>query len=358
MSSISLAMIVKNEQKYIQRCLQSVKPMVSEMIVVDTGSTDDTREIALSCGAIVVDFPWIDDFSAARNFAIEHATSDWILCMDADEFFERDYSNELKEFLRTNDNSIGRITIKSEFTEGNDIQVVKANISRIFPRHLRFTGRIHEQLASTLPRVDTKLKVNHDGYFNTNKSDRNLRLLLLELNSKPQEPYLLFQLGKEYKRIGELAKAEHFFTEGYQLLNTTSPRYIQEAIVDYLYILLDNQNYEKAIDVITETQQSLHLLADFHFVCGLIYTNLAIALPTEAASLIPLIEQSYVSCLRLGEDGVDDIITGTSTFLAAYNLALFYETVGQEKKAQSFYQYASSMGYKPASNRISMESIL
>lgn len=78
MITISLCMIVKNEESVLARCLDSVRHLVDEIIIVDTGSTDRTKEIAQGYGARIIDFPWNDDFSAARNFAFSHATMDYI----------------------------------------------------------------------------------------------------------------------------------------------------------------------------------------------------------------------------------------------------------------------------------------
>jgi putative sugar O-methyltransferase len=98
--SISLCMIVKNEEQHLAKCLLSVKPIVQEMIVVDTGSTDRTRDIAAAVGASVYDFPWTSDFAAARNFSLSMASGRWILVMDADEVLsDLDYGF-FEQFLR------------------------------------------------------------------------------------------------------------------------------------------------------------------------------------------------------------------------------------------------------------------
>ena len=81
---LTLAMIVRNEEAYLSRCLLSVKNLADEIIVVDTGSVDATKQIALDAGAKIVDFPWCDDFSAARNAGLDVATGRWILVLDAD----------------------------------------------------------------------------------------------------------------------------------------------------------------------------------------------------------------------------------------------------------------------------------
>ena len=93
-------MIVKNEEKHLVRCLRSVRDVVDEMIIVDTGSTDKTIDIAKVFGAKVFDFPWTGDFSAARNHSLAQATGDWILILDADEVISSRDFDELKALIR------------------------------------------------------------------------------------------------------------------------------------------------------------------------------------------------------------------------------------------------------------------
>jgi glycosyltransferase involved in cell wall biosynthesis len=93
-------MIVKNEERHLSRCLQSVKDIVDEMVIVDTGSTGRTKEIAYSFGAKVFDFEWINDFSAARNYALEKSTSDWNLVLDADEYIINDCGSIIRNFMK------------------------------------------------------------------------------------------------------------------------------------------------------------------------------------------------------------------------------------------------------------------
>ena len=100
MISISLCMIVKDEEEVISRCLETVKDIVDEIIIVDTGSEDNTKSLAHQAGAKVFDFTWVDDFAAAKNFAIEQATGDWILFLDADEYFAPETMGLVRDVIR------------------------------------------------------------------------------------------------------------------------------------------------------------------------------------------------------------------------------------------------------------------
>lgn len=356
MHSVSLVMIVKNESKYLERCLRSAAPMVQEMVVVDTGSEDQTKDIALQLGAKVFDFEWTDDFAAARNYAISQAQSEWVMMLDADEYFPNDQTQILERFIssHTSGQTIGKINIVSRFMQDGAEQTVQAEVSRLFSRSLRFNGSIHEQLDSTLPRVSTGLELLHDGYFETNKSDRNIRLLLKELSKKPNEPYLLFQLGKEYKGIDEWDQAEELFERGYAKGNEENLNYVNEAVVDFLYILLHNKRYDRSLQIIQENVDKLQNLADFFFVGGLIFMDAAIANSKQAGAYLQQLETFYLRCISLGFEGGKEIVKGTSSFLPAYNLALYYEMTGNIAKAKDFYEYSSELGYEPATARLSM----
>ena len=96
---LSLSMIVKNEERFLPGCLESVKALVDEMVIADTGSTDGTKEIAISFGAKVIDYPWRNDFSAARNESLRHATGDWILYLDADERIDASYHAFIRKII-------------------------------------------------------------------------------------------------------------------------------------------------------------------------------------------------------------------------------------------------------------------
>ena len=137
-------MIVKNEARCLARCLRSVAPVVDEIVIVDTGSTDATVRIAQEFNATVAHFEWTNDFSAARNFALAQTTGDWILVLDADEFAGGPLAEEIKNFIQ-GPPQIGRLKIVSDFKRHGQTLRSQSFVSRLFPRGARFEGAHHRR---------------------------------------------------------------------------------------------------------------------------------------------------------------------------------------------------------------------
>ncbi|MBT2287733.1 glycosyltransferase [Paenibacillus albidus] len=217
--SISLCMIVKDEAEVLPECLSSVVRIVDEMIIVDTGSTDNTVAIAESFGARVIRMPWPDSFALARNRGLEEAAGDWILWLDADEQMDVRQGADLKRVLT-------RDIIREERIEGIQFQfrnylddglvekVAKVRLIRNRPEH-RFEGSIHEYILPSVQRRDpdyrlgeVDIQVHHYGYLpqyviRKDKVRRNIALLLKERTDDPGNAIPLFYLGMEYYRIHE-----------------------------------------------------------------------------------------------------------------------------------------------------------
>lgn len=200
MSSISLCMIVRNEEEVLGRCLDSVKDLVDEIVVVDTGSTDATREIALQYGARVFDFVWADDFSAARNFSLSRATMDYCLWLDADDVLlepDREKLRQLKEALNP---SIHLVMMKynTGFDEAGN-PVFSFYRERIFLRSLgyRFEGAVHEAVTPSGNIVYADIAVTHRK-LKAGDSGRNLRIFERQLaEGKPLAPREQFYYARE-----------------------------------------------------------------------------------------------------------------------------------------------------------------
>jgi len=223
-------MIVKNEEKNIEKALSWAKPIAFEQIVVDTGSTDRTIEIAESLGAKIYHFEWINDFSAAKNFAIEQAKGDWIAFLDADEYFPDEDVKKLSLILSNIENdptlqkmkTAIRCPIVNIDDSGKPFMVLRQD--RIFRNtpEIRYTGRIHEVLnvQATLMQA-AELTIIHTGYTKsvyeeTGKAFRNLDIIREELNRDPDNASLKCYLADSLRVVGEeqgIIEAEALYRE-------------------------------------------------------------------------------------------------------------------------------------------------
>jgi glycosyltransferase involved in cell wall biosynthesis len=347
MKTISLTMIVKNEEKWLEQCLAAVKPYVDEIIIVDTGSSDKTKEIASSYTHLLYDFLWCDDFAAARNFALSKASCDWVLVLDADEIITHFPADLKSQFLYTD--RLGTIAIKSDYLTKGTVRTSLSKIPRLFPRGFHFEGAIHEQVICPLPIAASGITVLHHGY-EVSKAERNIPLLKRSLDQDSSNPYLHYQLAKEYYGNDELNSSLNHFESCYTNLTGKEP-YFALAINAYLYALKDAAELDLAYTLIQKHGKRLALVPDFHFYCGLFYTDFVLSNFEQNAHLFGQIEGSYLEALKLFEAGYPSHVEGTGSYLAAYNLGIFYELTGQIAQAKHYYHSSASLGYEPAKQK-------
>jgi tetratricopeptide (TPR) repeat protein len=212
-------MIVKNEAEHLARCLDSVGGIVDEMVIVDTGSTDQTVEIAERHGARVFHFTWCNDFAAARNEAVSYARGQWILALDADENLAPDARRRLRTLLGESPYQAYLLNIRSP-VKGLRSQTAVINAwPRLFRNRpeIRYEGRVHEQISPSIARLGgavgaTDLIIEHLGYHQDfrdqmEKQARNLALLEQELVEHPDDAMMLFHLGEALGIGGRVAEA-------------------------------------------------------------------------------------------------------------------------------------------------------
>lgn len=350
MPNISLVMIVKDESEHLHTCLESTKEYVNEIIIVDTGSTDNTIEIAKTHGAAVYEYTWTNDFASARNFALSKSTSEWNLILDADEQITSWDKDKVKTTLQS-DRFIGKINIKSNFKQNNEERFSQIFISRILPKGVYYSGKIHEQVVSKLPRIEMPIDVFHTGYFQTDKSERNLIILKEELSKNPKNAYILYQLARQYKTMNLYQEAAHFFKESYQAADRAEG-YFTDLVVNYIYTLIELKQFYPAFEIIDQMNVPLGNSPDYQFVCGIFYMNFVLSDTANNIDFLPLIERSYLICLALGKQNEREIVLGTASFLAAYNLGVYYEMFNQKEKAKEFYEMSAAYHYLPAKSRL------
>ncbi len=207
-SPISLCMIVKNEEKYLEECLASVQGLVGEMVVVDTGSSDGTVEIARKFGARVYHYTWQNDFAAARNFALSQCSLPWILYLDADERLLPKYHQTVLQAVRGKKADAFYLKVFSPVSERMGNVPHEQAYPRLFRKlpGVRFEGKIHEQISPSLIRAGARfahldVTILHLGYnldedAIQQKIERNLSYLRQQLREEPTNPYVYFQLGQ------------------------------------------------------------------------------------------------------------------------------------------------------------------
>lgn len=213
-------MIVKNEEKYLRDCFVSVKDAVDEIILVDTGSTDGTIKIAEEFGAKIYSFPWVNDFSAARNFALGKSTGDWVLYLDADERLDHHSISEIKKIMENKALLACYCTITSYDSEGSRDNSIR--YPRFFANspEIKFTGKVHEQIEPSLTQnkyhlANSNILIHHIGYNvskeeKNKKAKRNLSLLIDEYKLN-KSAYGAFQIAQSYNVIDEKENAYKYF---------------------------------------------------------------------------------------------------------------------------------------------------
>lgn len=320
---LAAVLIVRNEARCIVRCLESVQPWVDRIVVLDTGSDDETVKLAAGCGAEVHHLVWPDDFAAARNHALDLAAADWNLILDADEWLA-DGGETLRGWC-AGPPRLGRVAVHSTFdAEHGETGEDVSWITRLLPSGARFEGRIHEQVVSALPRELTALHLGHDGYLDSQmvtKRDRNRPLLLRELQDRPEDPYLLYQLGKDAEGRGAYPEAADFYACAFARTQA-GDTWFHDLLVRRLHVLGQAGQVEAALDLAGEHIETQPDSPDFFFTVGNLLLDRAMSDPAEAVGhWIPLAVTAWERCLEIGErPDLEGSVRGRGSHLAQHNL--------------------------------------
>lgn len=354
---LNLVMIVKNEERTLRKCLKAAGKLVDEIIVVDTGSTDETRKIAEELGARVETFTWVNDFSMARNYALDQSDADWNLMLDADEILRPVTREVLEKLIRERGNNwVGALLRYNAYRDKEETRVSVETIPRLLPRGVRYEGRIHEQPKTTLVCMDTPLVADHDGYLYSDKGERNLPYLEREVEESPENGYFRFQLAFTLKNLKRERESLPHFAAFYEKGERKGP-YWRQGVTEYLYALMEvggKENMETGLRVLLAEEPRLKDYADFSFVSGIFFLNLVLSDVQRYLSCLPRIEQSFLHCLEIGERPWDCGVEGTGSFLAYYNLGTWYEVSGQIDAARRCYKEALRLGYRQAKERLNL----
>lgn len=340
-NKISLCMIVKNEEKNLSRCLNSIKDMIDEMIIVDTGSTDNTVEIAESFEAKVYHFQWTNSFSEARNESLKYATKEWILILDADDEFCIEDKEKFKELINNylDENCLyffETLNYCGSFPDSNNISI---NLNpRLFKNNYGYiySGAVHNQLINPqnkIKDVSYPVRIYHYGYLDNSikekdKRKRNISLLEEQLKKSPDSKYTNFNLGNEYFALDDIEKALNCYYKSYKDFNPN----VGYGFILILRMVISNYNigeYTRALEFSDIGIEYYPKFTDLYYFKALVYK--ALNRPTLAIKTLE-------KCIELGEPPSElRFIYGTGTFKALYELGIIYTELKDYPEAFKYF---------------------
>jgi tetratricopeptide (TPR) repeat protein len=303
-------MIVRNEAAFIARCLQSIRPVADQIVVVDTGSTDDTVAIARSCGAEVVSAAWRDDFAWARNISLDHATGAWVLWLDADDAVPAESLPKLLALKNSEPDRVFGLVVRNERPGNTGSEFIQA---RMFPNfaEIRFEGVIHEQMMPSALRLGLFLEqqdiaIEHHGYADPEvlkrKALRNIDLLLKKYDPANGDQVTAVEIADSYQLIQKWDEARKWYRT---VLNTpgcaeTTPTIASQAHLGLGSVCNSLQEYEEAIPHFKESLRFAEWRTDAPYLLAVCYD--CTGLPDEAINCLRRILNTAPSPGQVGVD--------------------------------------------------------
>jgi tetratricopeptide (TPR) repeat protein len=340
-------MIVRDNAGTIGPCLESIRPWVDEMIVVDTGSTDETPQIAARLGARVYHFPWCDSFSAARNESLRHARGRWVFWMDSDDTIDADNGRQLRALANGEaPPSVFGYVMQVHCPgpgEDREADVTEVDHVKLFRNRpdLRFDGRIHEQVLPAIRTAGGEVEhtgvfVVHSGYDHSpegqkKKLERDLRLLHLELQERPGHPFTLFNLGMTYADVKRYPEAIDYLK---QSIRQSEPgaSHLRKAHALLVHTYAESGQAEAAREACRVGLEQFPRDAELRFRAAVLL---------HEAGRLPEAVQAYLDILRGDEERhFSSVDRGIKSFKARYNLAVVYQDLGDLASAEREWRLA------------------
>jgi len=356
---ITLCMIVRDEEEFIEQCLDSAFTLVDNAVIVDTGSKDNTMKKIKKLGHKVElrSFQWNNDFSEARNFSVQKVKSDWILVLDAD------------EVLNCNPKAI-RNTLEDTQFDGFNLyleNIMDAEVSYssfAYGRLYRNTGysyvrAIHEHIQISkdkLMDLNTDLcRVFHYGYSEKvmkkkGKAKRNFKILKKELENKPNDPFVYYHMGATLGAMEDYETALGYFWKCYNLSkNIGFGKYHNTMFKRMAQCMFELKEYEEGISFVSEllNQTSFKGFTELHYQLGMFYY--------ETKSYEDALE-CFMSCIKLGENTEFPCVRGRGSYLAKLMQAKILGEVGNVNRAVP--AYVEAVLHPENRNRIGAEAFI
>lgn len=339
MLPISVCIITKNEADKMEKFLSKIRPYDWEIVVVDTGSTDGTREIAEKYADIVGDFEWIQDFSAARNYSISLASNEFILVLDCDEYLVNIDVPEILRMIEENPEKMGCLGRINHYEINETDTLYVDYVERLFSKNLfHYKGAIHEQLVPfdevSYFFYQIPLTVDHYGYLLSDeamsaKVKRNLDILFMDLEKLKQgedidEQYTYFQIAQCYNQTDDYEKAYTYYSKAAAFPLYPSCEYHHMLLIAYGYSMLYTNRYNEAMKLFDYTEQ-FGMTGDFHCLLGDIY--LRNNYPLKA--LLEFV--TATTCER-------QFTLGATSHIPTFNIGYINELLGEKEAALMHYK--------------------
>jgi len=341
---LSLCMIMRDEEEHLERCLTSVRGVVDEIVVVDTGSTDRSVEIAERHGARVLHEAWTGDFARHRNTSLDAATGDWILVLDADE--ELVGGEALRPLL--DDPAMEGYSLREVNYIGEEagMEAVVNAAFRLFRNRpaYRYEGALHEQIQG---KVDPDggarsrfvgIEINHYGYLDgtteaKRKKDRNMRIVLEEVRRKPDDAFTLFNAGVEFQRIDDHGTALEYFGRAFTHLQSMRQYFASLLVRNIVASLKSLERYDEALEVCADALSAYPDFTDLHYLQGQLHFA-----RREYREAI----RSFNRAIDLGDHGGDRYMAqaGMGSYYSWFALGVLYEAIGDQSEAVRCYRRA------------------
>ncbi|BDG59695.1 glycosyltransferase [Caldinitratiruptor microaerophilus] len=355
---LTLCVIARDEEENLPRCLASVSEVVDEIVVVDTGSRDRTREVAEAAGARVAFYLWDGSFSAARNLALDLATGDWVLMLDADEELHPGDRDSIRPLLAGEAEGYF-FTVLSYLGPRPGADVLRDARLCLFRRRpgYRYERRLHEDIAGSILSArpgavlaHAAVRVLHYGYLDPSlarraKAERNRAVLLAALRETPDDPFLLYSLAAEAMGQGEAAMALDLLREAGRRADRGAPWY-PDWVKKTAVCLIELGRLDEAREVLNHGVEAFRDFTDLRFLLGVLHVRRGDTGEAEAC---------FEECLRLGEAPVGYASwEGVGTFRAWAALGSLAESRNDYQAAVRCYAAALSQrhDFGPALGRL------
>ncbi len=348
--TVSLCMIVKDEEWILEQCLGNVSGIVDEIIIGDTGSEDNSKEIAARYGAKVFDIKWEDDFAAARNQTLERATCDWILLLDADELFRKEDTERFYALLDNEEYDGYHFTLYNYYSAENtkDYSVHYAFRMVRNTGEYYFEGRIHEQINNRNGDFDSsrftlaEITLLHYGYTDKviqqkEKHNRNMPLIKKQLEDNPEDPYYLFNLGNEYMALGDCNNALPCYLKAHEK-KAHSQAYFPHVYYRIILCYMTQGDSANALFFAEEGLMAYPSCTDIEYLRGSTYKS-------NHRNLLAV--SSFERCLAMGEaPNTLKFSSGCGTYRALIALGeIYYE---EEIYQDALDYYTEALSYPEA----------